>query len=232
MSLFASFEEAWQWFTAGGELVPLAEQRERLTGGRAQYLSFQAPLADDAAASGAADGLLDALADVPGLIPLQPELRHVSIRSAGFQVIRKTREDEVLREDVPRIAERAARLLKDAAPIAVTVGPPNVFPDALVLEVHDGGALGELRRALAAAAAAEAERIADSRYLPHMTVASFVSAELAGPLRERLPAVRETFAPVETNIRRVELARYWFTGLDVEHEEIDVDVIRSYRLRG
>lgn len=230
MRLFASFGEAWRWFVDGGELVPLAAQRERFAAGRAQYLSFQAPLRADDAAQAAADDLLDALRDVPDLLPLDAELRHVSIKSAGFQVIRKTREDEVLREDVPRIAERAARVLKDAARVPVRIGLANVFPDALVLEVHDGGVLGEIRRALAAVVAAEAERIGEDRYLPHVTVASFASAEAGRALRERLPAIRDALAPVETTIRRIELARYWFTGLDVEDEELDVDVIRTYRL--
>ena len=124
--------------------------------GRAQFLVFHAHITDDTVIAAAQDAL-DALADVPGLIPMEPDDMHISIRAVGFQVIEKRREDEVLRQDVGPVAERAAKIAKRAAPADVTIGPPNVFPDALILEVHDDtAALASLRRELAAATAIDA----------------------------------------------------------------------------
>ncbi|HEY8171517.1 MAG TPA: 2'-5' RNA ligase family protein [Dehalococcoidia bacterium] len=225
--LFSSFDEAWQWFASGGELVSVDEQREHLTRGRAQFLLFQAPIIDDAAIDEIVD-VQDALADIEGLAPMLPEHLHCSIRGVGFQVIETRHDDEILRQDVGRIAERAARIISATAPVEARIGPVNVFPDALIMEVHDGGRLDELRKQLAEAHSRDAFEIWD-RYLPHVTIAWFEHPDAAAALRERLPALRER-PPVAASIKRVEMTRWWFTG--AESMEIEPDVVRSYVLRG
>jgi len=228
---FTSFEDAWRWFEAGGALVPIAEQRDAMLAGRAQFLVFHARITDRRIIE-AAEAALDALADVTGLVPMDPDHLHVSIRAVGFQVIEKRRDDEVLRQEVGAIGERAAQIAKRAKPARVEAGPPNVFPDALILEVHDeAGALASLRRDLAAVAGANAFGLDDAQYLPHVTIAWFEAAEAGDALRERLPSLRAAFAPVETFVRRFELARWWFTGLD-DASEPELDVVREYALRG
>jgi 2'-5' RNA ligase len=221
---YASFDDAWRAFENGAPLTPIAEQRERFLAGRAQFLGFQAPLPADAA--GEIEAVQDQLADVESLYLFEREMLHITVRGVGFQVIAKPRPDEVLREDVGRIAERAAKALR-SAPIDVSIGAVNVFPDALVLEVHDGGALGAIRDALDATGAPDT--FAYPVYLPHVTIAVFRSAEAGADLRDRLPPLRAR-PPVRTTLTRIELARWWFTGDDVSaHPEIDV--VRSYRLR-
>jgi len=228
---FTSFEDAWRWFDAGGALVPIADQREHLLGGRAQFLVFHARITEPRVIDAAQDAL-DALADIPGLVPMDPDHLHVSIRAVGFQVIEKRRDDEVLRQDVGGISERASKIAKRAKPARVEVGPLNVFPDALILEVHDdAGALASLRGELAAAVSVDAFGLEDAQYLPHVTIAWFESGEVGDALRERLPSLRAEFAPVEALVRRFELARWWFTGLD-DASEPELDVVREYALRG
>ena len=228
---FTSFEDAWRWFEAGGALVPVVEQRDAMLAGRAQFLVFHARITDHRIID-AAETALDALADVPGLVPMDPEHLHVSIRAVGFQVIEKRRDDEVLRQDVGAIGQRAEKVARRARPARVEAGPPNVFPEALILEVHDeAGALASLRRDLAAAAGADAFGLDHAQYLPHVTIAWFAAAEAGDALRERLPSLRAEFAPVETLVRRFELARWWFTGLD-DASEPELDVVRQYALRG
>jgi 2'-5' RNA ligase len=228
---FTSFDEAWRWFEAGGALVPIAEQREHLLGGRAQFLVFHARMTDPRIADAAAD-VLEELSDVAGLVPMDLDHLHVSIRAVGFQVIERRRDDEVLRQEVGGISERAARIAKRAKPARVEVGPVNVFPDALILEVHDdAGALSSLRRELATATGGDAFGLDDAQYLPHVTIAWFESAEAGDALRERLPSLRAQFDPVEALVRRFELARWWFTGLD-DASEPELDVVREYALRG
>jgi hypothetical protein len=130
--LFTSFDDAWDWFTAGGELEPIAKRRERFTHGRAQFLSFQAPVNDASALALVAD-VIDRLRDVGGVIPMLDEQLHISIRGAGFQVLRSRGEDELTREDVGRAGEAASRALRGARTIEAAIGPVNVFPDALIL---------------------------------------------------------------------------------------------------
>jgi hypothetical protein len=139
---FSSFAEAWRWFLDGGELIPLAEQRERFTRGRAQFLSFEAPLAGSPVADEAA-ALQDELAGIAELAPWPLDLLHISLRGVGWQVIEKSRPDEVLRQEVGSIAERSARSLRGLGPLGIVVGPVNVFPDALILEVHEASGLVE-----------------------------------------------------------------------------------------
>jgi 2'-5' RNA ligase len=226
--LFASFDEAWRWFADGGELTPMTEWRQRLTAGRAQLLSFQVPLAESPVGD-AVDELRDDLAAIDGLALFEREMLHISLRGVGFQVIAKKRSDDVTREDVGRIAKRAASLLRGAKPVAIEAGPLNVFQDALVLEVRDGGALGDLRRRLTETVG-DAFGIGDAQYLPHITIAMFDDPAAAAPiLRARLPSLRQRSHTAAT-IKRVELARWWFTGEDSGFPERDP--VRTYPLRG
>lgn len=227
--VFTSFADAWRWFSDGGELEPLAERRERFTAGRAQFLSFEVAVSETTIGD-AAVALQDELADIDALDLVPRELLHISVRGVGFQVIARARRDDVLREEVPAIASRAAAIISRHAPTAMSAGPINVFPDAVILEVHEGGGLGELRARLSADEREDAFGHAAEQYLPHVTIAAFRDTSAARALRERLPALREV-APVEATIRRIELARWWFTGVDMS-EDPERDVVRSYLLAG
>lgn len=225
---FTSFDDAWRWFEGGGALVAIAERVEDLTAGRAQLLSFRVPLTDPGVLDHIAD-MQDALADIEGVLAEPPERLHISIYIPGFQVIEARRPDEVLRQDVGRIAERAAKIIKAAPVIGLQVGPVAVFPDALVLEVHDGGRLAELYAKLAHAHHGVGAALRVDDFLPHVTIATFGDAAVAGVLRERLPTMREQ-SPIAMSASRVELSRIWFTGLDPQ-TEIEIDTVRSYMLR-
>lgn len=229
MPLFQSFDDAWHWYLDGGELEPLAERRERFTAGRAQFLSFQAPVSDTAITDAVLDAQ-DQIADIDGVELMPLELLHLSIRGVGFQVIERTRPDEVLREEVPVIAGRARKVIASTPPAEITIGPVNVFPDAVILEVHDGGGLGELRAKLDVLDRDDALGYEAAEYLPHITIATFRDASPAAELRTRLPALRE-LPLLRATIQRIELARWWFTGVD-PGEEPERDVVQSYLLRG
>jgi 2'-5' RNA ligase len=192
-------------------------------------VSFQVPLTD-LAVSDEIEALQDELADVDGLELMPRDALHISIRGVGFQVIAKTRPDDVAREEVPRIGERAASVIVNTAPVDATLGPVNVFPDALILEVHDGGRLGDLRARLEEADRADVFALAHPQFLPHATIGWFRDASVAAQLRERLPAMRgRVLSPIQ--IRCVELARWWFTGDDVTATP-DRETLRSYLLGG
>jgi 2'-5' RNA ligase len=145
-------------------------------------------------------------------------------------VISKTQPDDVSREDVGRIAHDAAAALRGHGPIEAALGPVNVFPDALILEVHDeAGGLTGLRNALAPVVA-DAFGLSDAQYLPHVTIAMFASADASAPLRRVLPSLRER-PRLAATLGEVELARWWFTGVD-EDALPERDPVRTYRLRG
>ncbi len=228
--VFTSFDEAWRWFIVGGDLVPIEEQRERFTAGRAQFLAFQAPARRDAVAEALA--ITDALADVEGLQPFPDDLLHVSLLGVGFQVIEKRRPDDVLRHEAAAIAEKAAPVFQRTPPIDAHFGPINVFPDALILEVHDGGALRELRARIAAVVGLSgAFGFDETHYLPHVTIATFTDARTAGDeLCRRLAGLRER-PPVRATISRIEFVRWWLTGVDAAQPP-EAETLRTYALRG
>lgn len=229
---FSSFDEAWQWFEAGGDLVSLAQQRSEMLAGRAQVLFFHVRMLDEAVWDAAQD-VLDALGDIADPAALQamdPDHLHVSILPVGFQVIAKRRDDELLPREVDAIARRASKIVKRVKRGRVRVGPVNVFPDALILEVRDDdGTLAALRQALISELGREDPGADVMPFLPHITIAWFESADVAGELRRRLPKLR-VWPQVETEIRRLELARWWFTGLE-ETEPPELDVVREYALK-
>ena len=227
--VFTSFDDAWRWFSEGGQLVTIEEQRARFTEGRAQFLSFQARVTDDAAVDLALD-VQDVLGQIDGAEPFPDDLLHISVLGVGFQVIEARRPNDVLRQDVASIAERAAKALRGTKPVEVTLGPVNVFPDALILEVHDNGGLKEIRRALEAATRPDAFGFEETSFLPHTTIAIFTDASAADGLREALPPLRDRPA-ISMRIDRIELTRWWMTGIDLT-EPPEADVLRSYGLRG
>jgi 2'-5' RNA ligase len=226
--LFVSFDDAWSWFASGGHLETLAARRERFTQGRAQFLSFQAPIiSPDALAL--IETMRDTLSDLDGVVPVADEHLHISIRGAGFQVLQKHHPDEILRQDTGAVGERAARTLRGVKPIETTIGPINVFPDALVLEVHEHGELAAMRASLNEAVGDGDTLIDDAHYLPHVTIATFESPDVKGVLRELLGGLRSAL-PASVTLRRIDFARWWFTGFD-ERESTELEVVRSYVLR-
>lgn len=230
MRRFRSFDDAWQAFVEGGDVVTVEERRADFWRGRAQFLGFAAPLTSGDAVDLALD-VQDALDGIDGVLLMPDDCFHITIRPIGFQVIERRNPDEVLREEVPGISKRAAPVMAATRPMEVTVGPVNVFPDAVILEVHDDGAFVDLRERLDAVGAADAYagQLDDSPYLPHVTVVQFQSRDAAGPLRERLPELR-ALSPVRIGIRDVALMRSWMTGVDAD-EPPELEALRTYRLR-
>jgi 2'-5' RNA ligase len=230
MRTFRSFDEAWQAFVEGGELVTVEERRADFWQGRAQFLGFAAPLTSGDAVDLALD-VQDALDGIEGLVLLPDDYFHITIRPIGFQVIERRNPDEVLRQEVPGISRRATPVMAGIGSLEVTVGPVNVFPDAVILEVHDDSALADVRERLDSVGVADAYdgQLDDPPYLPHVTIAQFHSRDAAGPLRERLPEMRK-LPPVRSRIREVGLVRSWMTGVDAD-EPPELESLRTYRLR-
>ena len=226
--IFATFDEACRWFIEGGELVAVEDQREGFLRGRAQFLSFQVPIGEMAVANEIA-ALQEQLADIEGLSLIPAELLHITVRGVGFQVIASPQQCDVLRQDVGGIGERAANALRNMKPIDVTIGPINVFPDALILQVEPIEPLRDVLQALEVTRHPDAFPYQAQNYLPHVTIASFLDTAVANALREHLPALRNQ-APFSTTINRIHLARWWFTGHDLAAWP-EIDKVRSYRLK-
>lgn len=228
--IFTTFDEAWTHFTSGGDLVDIEQQREHFVRGRAQFLALHVPVAEMPVAEEIA-AVQDQLADIESLTLIPPERLHVSVRGIGFQVIARSQPNDVLRQEVGGIADKAAKVLKDIPAFNVTIGPVNVFPDALILQVQPVEPMRNiLRRLNAALQGPDAFPYSADSFLPHVTIATFLDAKTAASsLREALPPLREA-PPLEATISRIDFARWWFTGHDLTAWP-ELDLIRTYRLK-
>jgi 2'-5' RNA ligase len=226
---FTSFDDAWRWFNSGGQLTPVDEQRDAFVRGRAQLIVVHAPVTDSGVLDDAA-AIRDALDDVPGLDWMPEEDLHVSLFAVGFQVLQPRTDDELLPGDVQRFGQAAADVIAPEAPVFARIGPVNVFPDALMLEVHDDRALAALRSSLRRIRSHDAFELSEDQFLPHVSLAFFAHEIQPEQLRERLAKLRGRPA-VASTLGQLELVRWWFTGDDPgAHPEREV--LRSYMLRG
>ena len=107
----SSFEDAWAGFQALDALQLVGGSSEwEWTKGRAQNLAFLVRIEDRAAREHLAR-MAERLAGIPGVEPLPDWFWHITVKIAGFQVIRRVHEDDVLQRDVPRITGKARALL-------------------------------------------------------------------------------------------------------------------------
>ena len=225
MPVFQSFEEAWQTFLSAGAVFTSEQWETEVARGRGQAIAFVVSLGDGDAAYDAL-AIQDEIAEIPGLNLVSEDSLHISVKLAGFQVIQRTFPDDILREEVPLIDEQATEMLRSVPPFRVRIGQPNAFPDAVILEVDDSGALRRLNAALMEHIPLLHRYPNDSpNYLPHVTIATFEDESGLPELKERLRELRvREVGPVE--VRSIQLARIWFVGGSTE-----TDPIKAYHLR-
>ena len=221
-----SFEAAWERFQALESLQLVGDGSElEWTAGRAQLLFFLVRLEDKNALQYAAR-VGERIAGIPG-VEITPEAYlHITVKVAGFQVIKRTRDDDILRQDVPRIATGARALLIDEPAFEAHLGPVSGFASVVFLEVRDSGKLGQLNDRLREAMPQLAtSQIDGSGFLPHLSIARFTSNEGLNQLKATLAELRAEDPGPEFPIRRVEFAKAWLA------EEIsDFETLASYPL--
>jgi 2'-5' RNA ligase len=225
MPAFSSFEAAWSAFLSAEALMTFEESTAALTRGRAQAIAFTVPIEDPGAAAHI-ERVQDEIAAIPGLSLTPPEEFHITLKVAGFQVIRRTMDDDILREEVPHLDRQAGAFFQAVRSFSVRLEHANVFPGCIILEVDDGGVLRHLNAALSEHLPGLHRYATDSpNYLPHVTIATIEDDTDAAQLRRTLPGLRN-LEPVPVPVRRIDLSRAWFLGGGREME-----TIKSYYLQ-
>jgi hypothetical protein len=182
---------------------------------------------EDSAARDHLTRVAERLASIPGVEPFPDWYWHITVKGAGFQVIKRVHEDDVLRQDVPRIVGKARALLSDEEAFEARLGLANAFAAGVFLEVWDDGRLRQLNARLMEDMPEIAHYPIDSAaFLPHVSVARFTSNEGLEELKATLAALRAEGPGPSFPVRRVEFVKAW------PSEEIsEVDVLASYALR-
>ena len=211
-SIPSAFDEAWTRFQRLDALLLAGDTLEHeWTRGRAQYLAFLARL-EVAAARAYVSRVQQRIADIPG-VELYPDWYwHITVKGGGFQVIKRTHDDDVLRQDVPRIAAQARTLLAREPAVQARLGLPNGFSEVVFIEVHDGGRVRELNALLT-------EQLPVPRYpidgagvfLPHVSIARFTSNDGLPQLKETLAALRREEPGPAFSLSRIEFVKVWLS---------------------
>ncbi len=206
------FLGAWERFQALDSLLLAGDTLEaEWTRGRAQYLTFLVRIADPVSVEYLSH-LTERIARIPGVETYPEEYWHITVKGAGFQVIKRTHDDEILREDVPRLAGKARALLSKEAAFEAQLGPANSFEEVVFVEVRDGGRVRELNTELMESLP-ELERnpFDGARFLPHVSIARFTSNEGLALLKERLASMRAEGPGPSFQVRRVEFIKAWLS---------------------
>ena len=212
-----SFEDAWRRFQEATTVhVGLGIEDE--SQGRALFLAFVVRVVDREVRAAIAS-FVEELRDVPCLDLYPGDFWHTTVKMVGFQVVKRTRPDEVLPEEVGPMLHASERALAGQEPFQAEIGPVNAFSDAVFLEVHDGGRLKALHQRLIDALTRCPRFLHDGNgYLPHLTLARYASQEGLGELKKRLAALRSQRLGT-LPVQRVELLRVW---LGSAYPELDV----------
>lgn len=227
LDLSSSFDEAWARFqTLDALQLAGGEHQQAIWQGRAQQLVFIARV-EDAAAREHIARLGERLRDIPG-VELYPDwFWHITIKSAGFQVIRRSHDDDVLREDAPRLANAARAIFAREPSYDVRLGPVNAFDTVVICEVHDAGRTREINtRLLDGLPRAPRYPFDGDAFLPHVSVAYFTSNDGLAELKSKLAALRREGSGPAFQIRRIEFVKAWWSDGGA-HE---FDTLASYQL--
>lgn len=223
-----SFEEAWQTFLRSESVVTYEQVAADLAKGRGQAITFTVPVEDTEIVTRILETQA-AIADIPGLSLLPEEDLHILLKLAGFQVIRRTFDDDLLREEVPVIDQQATALFPSVSRFAVQVRGVSALPNTVILEVEDDGMLRRLNATLTEHISLLHRYPTDSlNYLPYISVAIFEDGSGLQELKRRLSELREhALGEIGVlEVRAVQLTRYWLLPAGPE-----IDPIKTYYLR-
>jgi len=202
----AEYEAAWTRFHALTGLIHGFETIDSpWARGRDRYGAFLVRV-DDPGARGHLRSLAERLATVPGLTLYLENYWHITIKTVGFLVPEATASDEVPNANLDGIIEAANNVLAAHAAFDFRIGPINAFPDVVIAEVWDSGAVRRLNAALLEAVPGLLRQPFDGpHFLPHISLARYVSNEALDQLKAILTDLRTVGPGPTLHVPAVEL---------------------------
>ena len=229
-NLAASFEDAWERFQARDSLRLVDDTLEwEWTRGRAQFLTFQVRIEDSTARAHIAR-IIEQIAGIPGIEPYPDWYWHATVKGAGFQVIKRDRDDDVLRQDVPRITNAARSLLAQEPAFEASLGLPNGFAEVVFLELWDDGQMRQLNQRLAEGVPGITRYPTDGPgFLPHISIARFRSDEGLDELKQAIASLRGEGPGPRFPVRRIEFVKAWLSEPIPEFDTLATYALQSPR---
>jgi RNA 2',3'-cyclic 3'-phosphodiesterase len=161
------YESVWRRFVRGRRLEFGGYKDPSWQGGHRFSASLVVP-GEVSRFRGRLEPLREALRPFP-FVSLHPDyFMHITLILLGFLADEPEENNEVSRERLREIEERARAALSDFPTFNVGLANLNAFPGAAFIEAHDGGRLEELRAALSVGCG-----LKKPSGLPHLTLAYF-----------------------------------------------------------
>ena len=202
----AEYEAAWTRFHSLTGLIHGFETIDSpWARGRDRYGAFLVRV-DDPAACDHLRPLAERLSAVPGLTLYPEEYWHITIKTVGFLVPLATADEEVPDANLASIIEAAAAAFAAQPAFGLRIGPINAFPDVVIAEIWDGGAVRRLNTALLDGIPALPSQPFDGPYfLPHISLARYASNEALDELKDTLTQLRTVGPGPNLHVPTIEL---------------------------
>jgi 2'-5' RNA ligase len=187
----AAFDEAWAQFQHLDAVRPAEDTLEgSWSRGRATFLALLVRIEDPAVRTHI-ERIQQRIADIPCVEVYPQPYWHITVKGIGFLVDAPSRDDDVARDDIGRIASQAEALLIEQPAFEARPASANGFPEVVFIEVHDGGRVRALNTLLAERLPKVPRLPFDgAAFLPHVSIARFHSSEGLPALKSRLAELR------------------------------------------
>jgi hypothetical protein len=218
----AEFHAAWEAFQQTDSLTLVGDTLEgQGAHGRAQYLALVVRIEDRPVVQYLSD-IGARIRTIPGVQMYPGWYLHMTVKGVGFQVIKRTHDDDILRQDLPRLVIRAKDLITEQVAFHAQLGQINAFTEVVFVEVHDAGRVRALNTLLLNQLRGVARYPFDgASFLPHISIARFTSSEGLLELKKALATLREEpLAAPTLAVRRIEFIKAWLVEPIPEFETL------------
>ena len=117
------------------------------TRGRNQYLTFHVRIRD----AGLIEKIVEIqsrLSNISCVAPFPKDYFHISVAGLGFLAKSEEYEDDILVENLQTTINQAKEVLQQFSKFDVLLSKLNIFPNVVLVEVHDRGRIEEIFRGL------------------------------------------------------------------------------------
>ena len=178
--------------------------------GRNQFLTFLIKIKDEKLIAKMIE-IQDKLSTIPCVNPFPKDYFHITVKGCGFLVESEILEDDILTENLQKIVSQAKEILQTFHKFNVILSKLNIFSEVVLIEVHDGGRIGELNKGLQAIPEIKKMKFDYPNLLPHISIAQFQNNQEFARLISYLEKMRETEFG-ELTVNRIELVNAHLSG--------------------
>jgi 2'-5' RNA ligase len=159
--------------------------------GRKHFLTFLIRVRDEKIAKRIVE-IQNKLSAIPCVDPFPMEYLHITVKGCGFLARFEKYEDDILTENLQKIVSEAKEVLQTFNRFDISFSKLNIFSEVVLIEVHDGGKIGELNKGLQAIPEIKRMKFDYPNFLPHISISQFQNRLQFNRLIGYLERLRDT----------------------------------------